>query len=102
MLVVAVADRSAALPLAVPWVLLAVVVAGMGWCIPGTTSLAQEAGRRAGGTASALTGGLTFLVGAAVTPLTGVLGYTTLLPMALLMTFVASTAWLVVSGSTRS
>ena len=47
----------------------------MGWCIPGTTSLAQEAGRRAGGTASALTGGLTFLVGAAVTPLTGVLGY---------------------------
>ena len=103
-LVVAVADRSASLPLAVPWVLLAVVVAGMGWCIPGTTSLAQEAGRRAGGTASALTGGLTFLVGAAVTPLTGVLGYPTLLPMALLMTvfFVASTAWLVASGSTRS
>jgi DHA1 family bicyclomycin/chloramphenicol resistance-like MFS transporter len=88
----------------VPWVLLCVVVAGMGLCIPGTMSLAQHAGRRAGGTASALTGGLTFVVGAAVTPLTGVFGYDSLLPLALLMTgfFAAATAWLLASGSTRA
>lgn len=104
LLVVALSDRDAALPLAVPWVLLCVVVAGMGLCIPGTMALAQQAGRRAGGTASALTGGLTFVVGAAVTPLTGVFGYDSLLPLALLMTgfFVAASAWLLASGSTRA
>lgn len=104
LLAVALADRTAALPLAVPWALLCVVVGGMGLCIPGTMALAQQAGRRAGGTASALTGGLTFVVGAAVTPLTGVLGYDSLLPLALLMTgfFAAATAWLLASGSTRA
>jgi DHA1 family bicyclomycin/chloramphenicol resistance-like MFS transporter len=103
-LAVALTDRDATLPLAVPWVLLCVVVAGMGLCIPGTTALAQQAGRRAGGTASALTGGLTFVVGAAVTPLTGVLGYDSLLPLALLMTgfFAAASAWLLASGSNRA
>lgn len=102
-LVVAVVDRDESVPLALPWVLLAVVVAGMGWCIPGTTALSQQAGRRSGGTASALTGGLTFLVGALVTPLTGFVGYRSLLPMALLMTgfLVAASTWLVASGSTR-
>src|SRR6185312_6978698 len=49
---------------ALTWVLLALVVAGNGCCIPGTTALAQEAGRRCGGAASALQGGLTFTVGA--------------------------------------
>jgi hypothetical protein len=39
-----------------------------------------------------------------VTPLTGVFGYDSLLPLALLMTgfFVAATAWLLASGSTRA
>lgn len=71
--------------LAVPWVLLSFVTAGMGLIIPASTALAQEAGRRSGGTAAALSGGLGFLSGALVTPLTGVLGYDTLRPMALLM-----------------
>ena len=31
---------------AMTWVLLGVVVAGMGCCIPGTTAIAQQAGRR--------------------------------------------------------
>ncbi len=103
LLAVALTDREAALPLGVPWALLCVVVAGMGLCFPGTMALAQQAGRRAGGTAAALTGGLTFLVGAAVTPLTGLLGYDSLLPLAVLMTgfFVAASAWLLGSGSTR-
>jgi DHA1 family bicyclomycin/chloramphenicol resistance-like MFS transporter len=40
-----------------------------------------------------LNGGLPFLVGAAVTPLTGVLGYTSLRPMALLMCGFMTLAW---------
>jgi DHA1 family bicyclomycin/chloramphenicol resistance-like MFS transporter len=75
----------------------------MGLCIPGTTALAQQAGRRSGGTAAALQGGLTFLVGATVTPLTGIVGYRTLLPMALLMAgfFLLATVWLFASSSHR-
>ncbi len=72
-------------PLAVIWVLLSVLVGGMGLTIPSATALGQEAGRRSRGTAAALQGGLSFAAGAAVTPLTGLLGYGTLLPMALLM-----------------
>jgi MFS transporter, DHA1 family, multidrug resistance protein len=86
--------------LAVPWALLCCLTAGMGLMIPASTALAQEAGRRSGGTAAALNGGLVFLAGALVTPLTGVLGYATLLPMALLMGgfFAASALALVASG----
>ncbi|GAA4361811.1 multidrug effflux MFS transporter [Angustibacter luteus] len=103
LVVVALGDPGPDSPLAVPWVLLSVVVASMGWSIPGTTALAQQAGRRSGGTAAALQGGLTFLVGALVTPLTGILGYDSLLPMALLMLtfFVLSTCWLFGSRSTH-
>jgi DHA1 family bicyclomycin/chloramphenicol resistance-like MFS transporter len=72
-------------PLAVVWVLLSVLVGGMGLTIPSATALGQEAGRRFRGTAAALQGGLGFAAGAAVTPLTGLFGYATLLPMALLM-----------------
>ncbi|GAA3619330.1 multidrug effflux MFS transporter [Kineosporia mesophila] len=72
-------------PLAIVWVLLSVLVGGMGLTIPSATALGQEAGRRARGTAAALQGGLAFFCGAAVTPLTGLIGYDTLLPMAALM-----------------
>ena len=72
-------------PLAVVWVLLSILVGGMGLTIPSATALGQEAGQRFRGTAAALQGGLGFAAGAAVTPLTGLLGYGTLLPMALLM-----------------
>jgi DHA1 family bicyclomycin/chloramphenicol resistance-like MFS transporter len=86
--------------LAVPWALLSCLTAGMGLMIPASTALAQEAGRRSGGTAAALSGGLIFLSGALVTPLTGVLGYATLLPMALLMSgfFAASALALAAAG----
>jgi MFS transporter, DHA1 family, multidrug resistance protein len=88
----------------VTWVLLAVVVAGMGLCIPGTTAIAQEAGRRSGGAASALQGGLTFTVGAAATPLTGLSGHQTVLVMAGLMALflLCSVTALLVSGGPRS
>ncbi|GLZ38116.1 multidrug effflux MFS transporter [Actinokineospora sp. NBRC 105648] len=72
-------------PVAVPWVLLCVVVGGTGLTVPATTVLAQQAGRRAAGTAASLQGGCGFLVGAAMTPLTGVLGSGSLLPMAAAM-----------------
>ena len=70
---------------AAPWVILSCLVAGMGFVIPASVTLAQQAGKRFGGTASALQGGLSFLTGALVTPLTGVFGDTSLTPMAVLM-----------------
>ena len=70
--------------LAPTWVLLAIMVSGNGFTIPSTTILAQQAGRRSGGTASALQGGMTFVVGALATPLTGITGHQTVLVMALL------------------
>jgi DHA1 family bicyclomycin/chloramphenicol resistance-like MFS transporter len=97
------AERHALPPLAVPWALLSCVTAGMGLVLPATTTLAQEAGRRARGTASALQGGLQFFVGALVTPLTGFVGYTSMLPMALLMDgfFLAAIVLLLGSGHPR-
>jgi DHA1 family bicyclomycin/chloramphenicol resistance-like MFS transporter len=85
----------------VTWALLALVVAGMGCCIPGTTALAQQAGRRYGGAASALQGGLTFTVGALATPLTGLTGHQTVAVLSGLMAvfFLASASALLVSGS---
>jgi MFS transporter, DHA1 family, multidrug resistance protein len=74
------------LTIAIPWVLLCVVVAGTGFTVPATTALAQEAGRRYAGTAASLQGGIGFLVGAAVTPLTGLIGYHSLVPLAVAMT----------------
>jgi DHA1 family bicyclomycin/chloramphenicol resistance-like MFS transporter len=71
--------------LAPAWALLALAAMGMGLCIPATTAMAQEAGRRVGGTAAALQGGLTFGVGAAATPLTGVFGAESVTGMATLM-----------------
>lgn len=102
LLLLAVGDPRARLPLAVPWILLCLAVAGMGMSIPATMALAQEAGRRSGGTAAALHGGLSFLVGASVTPLTGVFGYGTLLPMAIGMAvfFVLSVAVLRATATT--
>lgn len=89
---------------ALTWVLLALVVAGNGCCIPGTTALAQEAGRRSGGAASALQGGLTFTVGALATPLTGLTGHQTVLVLAVLMTafYSCAVALLALSGGWRS
>lgn len=70
---------------AAPWVLLAAVAASMGLVSPATATLALEAGARARGTASSLLGGLSLVAGALATPLTGLVGSRTLLPMALLM-----------------
>lgn len=71
--------------LAPTWLLLALIVSGMGLMIPATTAIAQDIGRAVGGTASALQGGVVFAVGAAATPLTGLTGQTTVAGMASIM-----------------
>lgn len=83
--------------LAPVWVLLAITVAGMGASIPACIAIAQELGRSVGGTASALQGGLSFAIGAAATPLTGLTGQTSAAGMSLLMAclFLCSAAVLV-------
>jgi DHA1 family bicyclomycin/chloramphenicol resistance-like MFS transporter len=83
--------------LAPVWVFLAVAVAGMGVTIPASIAIAQGLGRSVGGTASALQGGLSFAIGAAATPLTGLTGHTSVAGMSLLMAtfFMCSAAVLV-------
>jgi DHA1 family bicyclomycin/chloramphenicol resistance-like MFS transporter len=83
--------------LAPVWVLLAIAVAGMGATIPASIAIAQGLGRSVGGTASALQGGLSFAIGAAATPLTGLTGQTSVAGMSLLMAclFAGSAAVLV-------
>jgi DHA1 family bicyclomycin/chloramphenicol resistance-like MFS transporter len=71
--------------LALVWVLLACVTAGMGLLLPASIALSQEAGQHAKGTAAALSGGISFGCGAAITPVTGILGNDSLIPMAGLM-----------------
>ena len=88
--------------LACPWVCFSFITAGMGLTIPAAQVLAQEAGRRSGGTAAALVGGLMFLAGSLVTPLTGIVGYTTLLPMALLMAGFLSAAAVLLAAPRRA
>jgi MFS transporter, DHA1 family, multidrug resistance protein len=91
-------------PLILPWVCLCCMTFAMGLVIPASMVLGQQAGDRARGTAAALLGGLSFFVGALMTPLTGVLGYTSLLPMAVLMVgfFAAATALDAVTGGWTS
>lgn len=78
--------------LLVPWVLLSCVTFAMGLMNPAAMTLAQAAGDRARGTAAALQGGSMFLVGAAATPLVGIFGYTTLVPLAAGMAVLMSSA----------
>ncbi|XVX19910.1 multidrug effflux MFS transporter [Actinomycetota bacterium] len=85
LLAVALVDRDGSLPIAAPWAMLCLVVGGGGLTIPSTTALAQGAGRRMAGTAASLQGGLSMFIGALCTPLTGLFGYDSLLPMAAIM-----------------
>jgi len=70
---------------AASWLTLFVVMWGIGMLIPATMSLGQNLGRTAPGAASALLGGLQFLLGALASPLVGVFGEHSSLPMALIM-----------------
>jgi DHA1 family bicyclomycin/chloramphenicol resistance-like MFS transporter len=65
---------------------LCLLTAGMGFVLPASIALVQNAGRAYAGSASALQGGAQMLCGALVSPLTGLIGTSSLLGMALVMT----------------
>lgn len=72
--------------LAGTWVCLFVTMMGCGIIFPSTNTIGQTIGRQTPGSASALMGGTQFLCGAAASPLVGLFGHGTSLPMALIMT----------------
>jgi DHA1 family bicyclomycin/chloramphenicol resistance-like MFS transporter len=77
---------------AVSWICLFVVLWGIGMLLPATMTLGQNLGRAAPGAASALLGGLQFLFGAVASPVVGLFGETSSLPMSLVMLVSAALA----------
>ncbi|GAA2260496.1 Bcr/CflA family drug resistance efflux transporter [Streptomyces ruber] len=71
--------------LAGTWITLFVTLCGVGLVFPSTMSIGQALARDTPGAASALLGGLQFLFGAVASPLVGVFGEDSSLPMALIM-----------------
>lgn len=65
---------------------LCLLTAGMGFVLPASIALVQNAGRAYAGSASALQGGAQMLCGALVSPLTGLIDTSSLPGMALVMT----------------
>jgi DHA1 family bicyclomycin/chloramphenicol resistance-like MFS transporter len=59
---------------ATTWACLFVTVAGLGTALPATTTIVQSLGHDAPGAASGLLGGSQFILGAAASPLSGLLG----------------------------
>jgi len=72
--------------LVLTWACLFAVITAFGVFFPAVTAAAQEAGRDAPGATSALLGGGQFLLGGAVSPLVGVFGTSSALPLALIVT----------------
>ncbi|MDQ0583987.1 multidrug effflux MFS transporter [Streptomyces rishiriensis] len=83
------------------WVTLFVTTAGVGLVFPSGMSIGQSVGRMAPGAASALLGGLQFLFGALASPLVGLFGEDSSLPMALIMLIAATGAVLALVGLAR-
>jgi hypothetical protein len=77
---------------AATWICLFVVLWGIGMVLPATMTLGQNLGRATPGAASALLGGLQFLFGAIASPVVGLFGETSSLPMALIMLVAAALA----------
>ncbi|MEV4107761.1 multidrug effflux MFS transporter [Nonomuraea sp. NPDC049695] len=59
---------------AATWACLFVTVAGLGTALPATTTIVQSLGHDAPGAASGMLGGSQFILGAAASPLSGLLG----------------------------
>jgi Bcr/CflA subfamily drug resistance transporter len=70
---------------AASWICLFAVLFGIGILLPAAMTLGQSLGRAAPGAASALLGGTQFLLGATASPLVGVFGESSSLPMAVIM-----------------
>nr|WP_279628490.1 multidrug effflux MFS transporter [Streptomyces swartbergensis] len=71
--------------LAGTWACLFVTLFGIGMVFPAGMTLGQSLGRKASGAASALLGGVEFLLGALASPLVGVFSTGSPLPMAVIM-----------------
>jgi hypothetical protein len=71
--------------LAGTWITLFITVGGIGLIIPASMTIGQALTRQAPGAASALLGGLQFLLGALASPLVGLFGTSSSLPMATIM-----------------
>ncbi|HWG23927.1 multidrug effflux MFS transporter [Actinospica sp.] len=87
--------------LAWTWITLFVSIGAIGLIFPSTMSIGQGLGRRAPGAASALLGGFQFLLGALASPLVGVFGTTSSLPMAAIMLISMACACLALFGLAR-
>ncbi|MFI6208103.1 multidrug effflux MFS transporter [Streptomyces sp. NPDC051041] len=87
--------------LAGTWATLFVTTAGIGLVFPSGMTIAQGLGRGAPGAASALVGGLQFLFGAVASPLVGLFGEHSSLPMGLIMLGAAGAAALSLVGLAR-
>ncbi|MGW0580120.1 multidrug effflux MFS transporter [Streptomyces sp. NPDC002920] len=83
------------------WITLFVTVSGIGMVFPGGMSIGQTVGRAAPGAASALLGGLQFFLGALASPLVGLFGEDSSLPMALIMLIAVAAAGLALVGLAR-
>lgn len=71
--------------LGITWACLFGTMLGVGMVFPSTMTIGQTIGRETPGTASALMGTLQFLCGAAASPLVGILGHETTMPMAMIL-----------------
>jgi Bcr/CflA subfamily drug resistance transporter len=87
--------------LAGTWACLFVSLFGIGIVFPASMSLGQTLGRKASGAASALLGGVEFLFGAFASPLVGVFGTGSPLPMAAIMLSATLCAALALAFLTR-
>jgi len=87
--------------LAGTWITLFITVSGIGLVFPATMSIGQSLARHAPGAASALLGGLQFLLGALASPLVGLFGTGSSLPMALIMLTATACAMLALFGLAR-
>lgn len=87
-------------PLAAVWICLCGMTIGLGAYLPANSSITQAAGRRYAGTASALGGGVPFLIGSCTTPLTGLIGTESVRTMATAMVafFAAAATAAVLTG----
>jgi Bcr/CflA subfamily drug resistance transporter len=87
--------------LAGTWITLFVTITGVGLVFPATMSIGQALARHAPGAASAVLGGLQFLLGALAAPLVGLFGSGSSLPMALIMLIATACAMLALLALAR-
>ena len=87
--------------LAGTWITLFITAGGIGLIFPATMSIGQTLARHAPGAGSALLGGMQFFLGALASPLVGLFGTGSSLPMAVIMLIAMTCALLALLGLVR-